>query len=165
VKQANPEQMLELELLHRSSGRLRVRAGSLKGRPEALEALATAVAELPDVRRVATNPATGSVLILHDAADSGPLLARLYQFEVFRRAQAPNLSVALASRFAEAGNVFEHAVGVPFDLRAFGVVALLGMAVAQVARGNLTVPATTALWYALQLLPEQGRGQDLDLNV
>ena len=45
-----------------------------------------------------------------------------------------------------------------------GVLGLLAMAVTQIARGSLAVPATTALWYALQLLLETGRGQDRSLN-
>ena len=159
-----PEPESELEVLHCSAGRLRVRARALKGQPDALAALATLIMEWPHVLDATVNPVTGSILILHDVPDSGSLLTQLGAFDALRMTLPAPLSLGLASRLANVGRVLERSIGGAVDLRGVGVLGLLAMAVTQIARGSLAVPATTALWYALQLLLETGRGQDRSLN-
>jgi hypothetical protein len=142
-----------LDVLHDSPGRLRVRATTLKGEAASLGALAAKIADLPRVRAARANPETGSILVLHDD-DVTALTAALSRHDALLAAVEPPapLSTELARELAGVGAALEHRLGAGVDVRGLGAIALLAIAVMQISRGHVFMPAATAIWYALNLL-------------
>jgi hypothetical protein len=159
VSTAGGDVLAALEVLHAIPGRLRIRAPGLRGQPESLNVLAELIAEMPGVRRVSNNPATGSVLILHEPERCAELAAQLVEQEALQKTAEPAIGQQLAERLGVTGRHVESLIGARFDLRGAAALLLLGVAIAQVARGNVLVPATTAAWYALELLSRASREQ------
>src|SRR5689334_13348950 len=57
-----------IELLHATSGRIRIRVPDIKGNPPLAREIQQQLSGFRGVRRVEANPVTGSVLLLYDPA-------------------------------------------------------------------------------------------------
>lgn len=57
----------QVEILHRTPGRMRLRIAYLKGDPEACEAVDKIAMDEFGLRRIKANPITGSVVVFYDA--------------------------------------------------------------------------------------------------
>jgi len=128
-------------IVHALPGRLRLRLPALRSAPEALAALEALLATQPGILSVRSNARTGSLLIVHDG-DTQRLCASLKDtaLQIQEPApQAPGSDAALPMPPAR------HLLG--------GALLLAG--VVQLWRGEIAVPATTAFWYAWNLLAEQ----------
>jgi hypothetical protein len=146
----------ELDVLHVLPGRLRVRAHALRGQAGPLAELAARVAGIGGVHAVHASPATGSLLVLHEPAATA-LWQELARIDALLVAPAAPLSAAIARRVAGAQAAADRRVGPFLDVRGLGAVALCAVAVLQVARGHVFMPAATAIWYALDLLQQRER--------
>lgn len=144
------------ELLHRSPGRLRLRVPALRRDDQALAGLANAVEAVAGVIAVTPNPLTATLLVRHTAADDEALLSELGR----RTGLALESADAFTDTLAEVARSFQarraalrQRTGIDLDPRTLAFYVLLGIGLVQLARGNVMVPATTALWYATSLLP------------
>jgi hypothetical protein len=148
--------MSELQVVHSSQGRLRIRV------PAAVPAedLATAVSREPGVVGSRWSSRTRSLLVLYrpDMADAGTLTDAVARLTGARSTPVPNggghePGTALAGGLRDAALVLDHGVQ-RVSRGALGLATLLpatliGWALVEVLRGR-TGPLTwsTALWYA-----------------
>jgi hypothetical protein len=141
-------------LVHRLPGRVRLRIDGRRGDRAWFDALALELALLDGIRAVDANPLTAGLLIHHD----GPLerlldeLAGrgLVRVESLEPREVP-LPRRLGERLAVVDAGLRRATAGELDLRAAAVLALLGLALVQAARGQLVGPAASLLWYASSL--------------
>jgi len=160
VTKARVSEMLAAEVAHRSAQRLRLRFPHQRGDADFFAKLERSALGVEGVLAATARPATGSLILRHKT-DFGTLAARLHDAGVCDirphpedhrpEVEAHHLSDELDSRLYQAS-------GGQLDLRAVGAFALVLMAILQIARGRVAVPATTALWYGLSLLMANARG-------
>jgi hypothetical protein len=111
---------------------------------------------------VSTNAATGSVLIVHDAAEPDVLIAYSRTFELFElpdqsaRAIVTSRAPAdiLSERLGQMDDWIRVETGRGTDLRSLALTGLIGAAVWQMLRGQLLPAAGTLIWYALSIVSE-----------
>jgi len=129
-------------IVHALPGRLRLRLPALRGAADALTTLEALLAAQPGVVSVKSNARTASLLIVHDG-DTGSLCARLEA--------AASLQIQAAAPAPPSARPALPAL--PARRLLGGALLLAG--VVQLWRGEIAVPATTAFWYAWNLLAEQ----------
>lgn len=146
-------------IVHQTAGRLRLRLPRRRKDVIYLDALADAAAELPGILAAQANPLTGSLLLLYeeDAADAfADALDRLVDahgivlhFGAPPMAPVrPALQRGLAGIDAYLGQMSQQST----DLRSLGVLLFLVLSLVQLGRGQVLAPASSLLWYALDLL-------------
>jgi hypothetical protein len=116
-----------------------------------------ALAGCPGVKSVEANALTGSLLIVHDTEDR-----TLAEFALDRGLLAMDFSPAPAAAATDAdrwlgalsdlSKRIADASGGRGDLTAALATIFLVLAVVQLARRQVAVPAVTALWYAIESL-------------
>lgn len=146
-------------VVHHSPGRLRLRVAGKRGDKAFFDEVAEKARNMPSVRRVQTNPATGSILVTHDAGDSLPTLvgeafqAGLQEFIDVEMPEAkPFLPIAtqLVERAFHMDKGIKNASRGAIDGQSAVVGGLLVAAVIQIARGQWLGPAVPLIWYAAQ---------------
>ena len=153
----------EAWIVHQTAGRLRLRLPQRRKDPVYLEALAAAAAELPGVLAAQPNPVTGSLLLLYEedqADDFADALDRLVDAHgiVLQLGTPPMpparpvLQRGLAGIDRYLGQLSQQAT----DLRSLGIMLFLALSLVQLGRGQVLAPASSLLWYALDLLREPG---------
>jgi hypothetical protein len=141
-------------VVHRGRGRLRLRVADRRKDAAWLEGAAACLAELPGVHRVEVGILTGSLLVHHGGEyDLEPAIRAL---DLWRLEDAPPAEVPPLQSLNDMAASLERemralAPGAP-DLRTLLFLSLAGLGVAQIVRGQITAPATSLLWYALELL-------------
>jgi hypothetical protein len=149
---------------HECAGRLRLKVPAHRGDEGYFRQLAARVATATGVQAVEANPATGGILVLHSLAAPAARSAvaasaglRISTGAFRTRAvlsDARRLAAGLDRRVAEAS-------GGELDLWSASFLALLGLGLNELRRGNVAAPAWyTAFWYAFNVLlksPEGGR--------
>lgn len=162
----------EAFVTHVSEGRVRVKIPARKHDEEYFSQLKGYLKPLPGVQKVVTNPLTGSVLVLHSLD-----LKRLEDLEsmsqysemmgLFKVVQPNGKSISLAEGIAGGIAGIDASVkGVSagfLDLSTLSILSLLGITIWQISRGEVAVPAVTALWYASSLMKERldkGKGEN-----
>jgi hypothetical protein len=154
----------EAFITHVSKGRVRVKIPAKKKHGEYFSQLKNYLAPLPGVVKVETNSLTGSVLVLHsvdlksleDFKTMSEYSEMMGLFKVAER-EAGNISLGriLAGGFAGLDQSVKGLTAGLLDLPTLGIVGLLGVGVWQISRGDVAVPAVTALWYASSILRRQ----------
>jgi hypothetical protein len=154
----------EAFVTHASQGRVRVKIPEKKKDRDYFSQLKNYLVPLPGVVKVETNSLTGSVLVLH-SLDFNTLddLRTMSQYSemmgLFKLAEPGAASVSLAQGLAGAvAGVNQGVKGVTggfVDLPTLGIAGLLGVGIWQISRGEVAVPALTALWYASSILRNQ----------
>ncbi|MGE5502949.1 MAG: HMA2 domain-containing protein [Actinomycetota bacterium] len=137
---------------HAMPGRVRLSLPAARGRPHRLDQVRRQLSDMEGVDEVRVNPDTGSVLVL----GRGARLERLKQFAVreglFEIEQlAPELKPVvdvLSGHVKELDDGLRRATGGRLDLAGAAILALAGVALVQVVRGEIAAPAMTLLWYA-----------------
>ena len=153
-------------ITHATRGRVRIKIPDRKGDSAYFSSLRERLAglsELPGIQRVEANPLTGSILVTHtmdlQAVDLG-LVAQYSEFNnLFRlRVSPPDKAPApekLAQTFREInGKVGGRASG-DNDFGMLAILGFVGVAIIQLTRGHIMMPAITALWYAHSLIKER----------
>ena len=140
-------------LVHRAPGRLRLRLPDMRGETPFFRKLVAQISQLEDIEAVRANPDTGGVLILHRPDAERTVLDHL--------AAAVDLTddeYAPPSGFSRAvtglGKLDEWIARETrggSSLSSVVFLLLVGMALAQIARGQVMAPASSLLWYALDL--------------
>lgn len=157
------ERVLAAELLHRCPGRLRLRIASLRHAPAQLEAVAERARGLPGVVEARANPLTTTLLLRHSSQDAhAPELLRRLGVVLDEPSGTDELLTEVARQLAERQEDFRSATGLDLDGATLAFYTLLIIAIVQLARGNIMVPATTALWYAMSLVPSGSAAAHVD---
>ncbi|HVO95091.1 MAG TPA: hypothetical protein VMT22_19710 [Terriglobales bacterium] len=162
---------------HVSQGRVRVKIPAKKNDRGYFSELKNHLVPLPGVVKVETNSVTGSVLVLH-SLDLKSLddLKTMSQYPemmgLFKLAepQTGNVSFGrdLAGAFAGLNETVKGVTGGVVDLPTCGILGLLGLGIWQISRGEVAVPAVTALWYASSILRDQlanGKQEDSKVTI
>jgi hypothetical protein len=143
---------------HALPGRIRIKVPACRGQETVLAGFAEILSRAEGVLEVVANPRTGSLLVHHTArvgvGDIGAFAAR---HRLFRLAEpvlpvprdVPEM-VRLGGATLNAGlRSLTHG---EVDIRTASFVALVVMALIQLARGQVMAPATTLLWTAYELV-------------
>jgi hypothetical protein len=150
---------------HHVAGRTRIRVAAKRGDSEYFVRVREQLTHCPGVASVTTNEATGSVLVLHDAADPGVLIAYARTFELFEmsglaaaqeaasRPPAQILSDGISRLESWVRTGTNHAT----DLRSVALSGLVGATIWQMLRGPLLPAAATLLWYTLAVTAKDDR--------
>ncbi|GAB6067825.1 hypothetical protein JCM13664_11440 [Methylothermus subterraneus] len=147
-------------LSHLASGRTRLKIPSKRGDVAYFQALQTALAARSDVLEVEVNPRTGSILLVHDVSldlrDLGQQARQQGWFDLDPTPPSRESLSALASRQLARVDAWMRAFsGSRFDNPSLIFLALVVLAVRQLAKGHIAPPAATTLWYLYQLLQRQ----------
>lgn len=151
-------------IVHRVGGRVRLRIPDKRRDTAWLRATAAALEQLPGVTRVEASPATGSLLVYLDEDTSLEALLPLAQSR-FRLIpgwgpQRPALEPIVVWTTLLNQRLQHYSRG-SADLRSLLFALFMFLAVMQVMRGRVMVPAISLLWYAMELaLPPVGRRGD-----
>jgi hypothetical protein len=158
-------------ICHLSSGRVRVRIPAMRNDASYFSRIEEFLSPIPGIEKVATNPKTASVLVLHnielentddlESVASYSEMTGLFKLVVPDRRPAP-LTQNLAAAFDALNERLKSATGGVLDIPGVGVLGLLGITIVQVSQGAVAVPAITALWYASSILTYQLSKQQIE---
>ncbi len=143
-----------LYLVHQLPGRVRLRPRGTALSPEELSLLTEAMARLPGVIACVGRLVTGSLIVEHDG-DFSRIAEDAASQGLFELAEAPEPKPV--GLIAEEGLTYadlrlrELSNG-QFDLRSALGTLILGLAVLQLARGQIVGPAMTLLLQSIDLL-------------
>jgi hypothetical protein len=168
---------ISLFVAHQTQGRTRLRLTQRLAGQQRDEQLATLIGlaerlgqTLPDdsgLLRVEPRPATGSLIIEHPDCDIDELERTLGALDC--RLESPPAQTVrpglspLLSGLDQADRTLRESTSDATDLRTLMFLLLVGLAVAQLLRGQVMAPATSLLWYAFDLaLPRSGAGSSGD---
>jgi hypothetical protein len=144
----------EAIIAHRSEGRIRIRLPSRKGVAEYFATLEKRLNKGEGLQRVEVNPLTGSVLFAGEKVDPAfveELGTRqgLFRLNISESSPVP-LSKRIVSPLGALNRELHRFTGGEIDLAGMAFVALLGIGIVQIIRGNFRSPPWyTAFWYAL----------------
>ena len=141
-------------IAHSCAFRTRLSLPELKGKDGPLTALCDAVLELDGVRQVEARLLTGSLIIQHDGA-AGELVRQIEKAGLLRiRSEAWEHGPAVEAQAwkDQIDGFLEASLGKGLDIKSVAALALFAMALRQIAAGHVFPPATTALWYGMNLL-------------
>ncbi|HEX8949849.1 MAG TPA: hypothetical protein VF790_12840, partial [Dissulfurispiraceae bacterium] len=108
------------------------------------------------IERLEVNALTGSVLFTHPYLDIKAVsayaeTARLFKLEDLRKKTVP-LSRSVTKAFSDFDKKIQAFTGSELDIPSLAFVALLGLGIYQISRGNFAAPAWyTAFWYAMNI--------------
>lgn len=144
----------EAQIGHRTSGRLRIRVPSQRGRVDYFVRLQQILEREKNLGTVQVNPATASVLFCDGRLDVEAIAGYGESHGLFRLDTTEQKPVPLSSRVAEPlGSLSEkirRLSGGTLDLAGMAFLALLFIGGYQIARGEFRAPPWyTAFWYAL----------------
>ncbi len=157
----------EARIVHRMSGRMRVRVPSRRGDAAYFANVEETLRVAPGVEQVRADSLTGGVLILH-RADPVALVAYAAQRGLFaakeddpKKAGRTVVHDAVGAPFASLSGRIRNFTGNAADLSGLAVLALLSVGVYQIARGNFGAPAWyTAFWYAMGIFNKSNGGKE-----
>lgn len=143
-------------IAHLVPGRMRIRVPTKRHDNGYFSQLAQALLALPGVDRVEANALTASLLIHHTITPE-----RIADFAaeqalcevVIQGHRLVPLSAHIADRFQALDSKLSAFTEGTLDVWGTLFLVLVGLGIAQLAKGNILVPATTLLWYALGTLP------------
>lgn len=148
--------MTTAHVVHHLPGRLRLRIPEKRMNQIYFDNLKAQALEFGGVEHVSVDPLTGSLLIRHVLADEE--LTTLLQTDLeldLEPAPVPVGRDALASLGASINTVdhrLKRATGGATDLRVLLFMLLVGMAIRQILRGQVMIPAAALLWNAFELV-------------
>jgi hypothetical protein len=156
----------EAYLSHLTKERLRIKIPSKKGDNAyflSLKDQLSQFSKLPGIQRIEVNPTTGSILVLH-TIDPTTLdlktisqyteLNGLFRFNLPDPGQA-TIPKSFVETFGNLNRKIKGFTGGEIDIATLVFLGLLGIAMVQMKRGHVMMPALTAIWYAFSLLKEQ----------
>jgi hypothetical protein len=157
-------------LEHQISGRTRFRVPEKRGDGGYFAHVSEQLGQCPGVTAVTTSVVTGSVLVVHEAADADVLIAYARTFDLFELPEQPSVSITTGRAPADIVNNGLRQIddwvraetGQGTDLRSLALTGLIAAAVWQMLRGQLLPAAGTLIWYALSVASEgrQRSGRD-----
>ena len=155
-------------ITHATRGRVRIKIPDRKGDLAYFSSLKESLAglsELPGIQRVAANPLTGSILVTHTLDPQAldlEIVAQYSEFNhLFRLRVSPPDQTSVSGRLEQSlreinGKVGSLTVG-GIDTGMLAILGLLGVAIVQLKRGDIMIPAISALWYVYSLVKDRQR--------
>ena len=143
--------------------RLRIRIPEKRHDTGYFASLVNAFGALPGVEGVKANALTASLLLRHQAVSPERISEFAEQRALFRVAPQRDEVVPLSARLADGLQVLDDRIRAHSEGRLdfWGALFLLtvGFSIPQFAKGNISAPASTLLWYALGTfaVPQQSR--------
>jgi hypothetical protein len=153
-------------ITHATQGRVRIKIPDRKGDSTYFASLKEKLAglsELPGIQRVEANPMTGSILVLHTLDLQATDLEMVAQYSEFnnlfrlreslpvQRPASGRREQSLRENNGQAGS----RTGSEIDPKVLAILGFVGVAIIQLKRGHIMMPAITALWYAYSLMKER----------
>jgi hypothetical protein len=141
---------------HRTAERIRIRVPSKRDDTAYFAAIGEALQRDIPMAGIMINPATGSVLLKDHPVDEEAIASTgekrgLFLLETGGSRVEP-LSKKIATPFRDLSRSVKRFSGGELDLPGMAFLALIGVGVYQLARGNITAPPWySAFWYALGL--------------
>jgi hypothetical protein len=151
---------------HQLPGRVRLKIPQKRGDFRYFDRIAELFTDCPGITQLQLNPPAASILICHGTETDFLNIAEFAQtnglFTLTEQPEEetfsipylpiPTLTTTGLSRVDE--SLLDFSQG-RLDGRSLLFLALIGLAVRQMAKGNIMGPATTLLWYAFSLLKEE----------
>jgi len=141
-------------VLHRVRGRVRFRIRERRRDTGYFESLRSRLGALPGFD-VHTNPARGTVLVVHPDMPYEELSKRLDELRLFHVADGPEPHPpALSFLFAGFEQIDKQLLSGSdgsVDLRTLVFIAALALAIRQMSRGDIISPALPLLWSAMEM--------------
>jgi hypothetical protein len=147
--------MTVAHVVHQLPGRLRLRIPEHRNNEGFFDELAERLRAADEIDRVSRDAMTATLLIRHRVPENR-LLSFLEDLLglAFEAAPPPNLSYGLApvgATIKAVNHSLRRASGGTTDLRVVLFVLLVALAVRQLTRGQIMVPAAALLWNAFEL--------------
>jgi hypothetical protein len=153
----------EASIVHHLPGRTRFRVAAKRGDADYFSRLREQLGQCPGVLSVTTSAVTGSVLVIHEAADSDTLLSYARTFELFELAVE---NAGAVERVRSPAEILTHNLErmdrwvrtetrQTTDLRSLALTGLIGAAVWQALRGQVFPAAATLVWYAITVVSDR----------
>jgi len=128
---------------HESTGRARLNFPSLRNKPDALSELMSRILKLPHVVCVDGRYTTGSIIIYHQAQKST---------SIWQAAKSAGLIVIPNVEYDELKGPIKASI----TLSNISIATMFILGLYQVTRGSVLPPAFTLLWYAMELVRQNG---------
>ncbi|MBS0003529.1 MAG: hypothetical protein KFF45_10680 [Thioalkalivibrio sp.] len=140
-------------LVHKAPGRLRLRVPEMRGDIPFFRDLVARLSPLEDIEAVRANPDTGGVLILHRRDTQQAVLNRVTSVVNLTDEEyvPPSAFSRAVTGLGKLDEVIARETKGGSSLSSTIFLVLMGMALAQIARGQVMAPASSLLWYALDL--------------
>lgn len=141
---------------HSIPGRTRLKIHSQRGNTYYFNFLERHLTECPGVTDVKTSARTGSALVIH-RTPFPQIVAFAQTRELFSLLSPQDFTPSTYLQQTTAGfakldtDLAELSAG-KLDIRSLVLMALMTMSVIQLSRGQIFAPASTLLWYTLELL-------------
>ena len=140
---------------HMISGRLRIKIPSKKGNLSYLSSLKESLSRLQGIERVEVNPATGSVLFIHNL-NMGEITDYARNNGIFSLKKSqhyrPNMHQKVSRSFGYFDRWIQSLTGGEMDMWGMSFVVLVFAGVYEISRGNFTaIPWYGAFWYAFNI--------------
>jgi hypothetical protein len=158
---------------HQLPGRVRLKIPQKRGDFRYFDRIAELFTDCPGITQLQLNPPAASILICHVTETDFLNIAEFAQTNgLFTITEQPEETYSMPylpiPKFTSKGlnrvdeSLMDFSQGL-LDGRSLLILALIGLAVRQMTRGNIMGPATTLLWYAFSLLKaENGKTFDSD---
>lgn len=142
------------EIVHRTSGRIRIRFPDKKKDPDFFQDLAQSLKENPKIVSLRCNPLTASLLLEGDFSDIRPLAAYAESRGLFLLDPAAPERVPLRQKvyqsYAVSNRFVQDSTRQELDLPVLIFLMLAGTGIYQLFRSEVRLPPWySALWYAL----------------
>jgi len=147
--------MTVAHVVHQLPGRLRLRIPEHRKDEAFFDSLAGRLREIEDIISVSRDALTASLLIHHQVPED-----RIWSFleELLELTLQPAPATATAYSLSSVGagiqavnHSLQRASGGATDLRTLLFLLLVGLAIRQILRGQIMIPATGLLWNAFEL--------------
>ena len=142
-------------VVHQTRDRLRLRIPEQRNDEEFFEALRAELEALPDGVDVHVKPSTASVLLVHPTMPFAELEPRLRGSRLFTLANEPRPSRRALSPLISAVSAMDRGLAKvtsgSTDLRTLLFIAVVGLAIRQLLRGEVLGPAIPMLLVAVQI--------------
>lgn len=140
-------------LVHKAPGRLRLRVPEMRGEIPYFRDVVARISSLEDIEAVRANPDTGGVLILHRRDTQQAVLDRVASVVNITEEEyvPPSTFSRAVTGLGKLDEVIARETRGGSSLSSVIFLVLVGMALAQISRGQVMAPASSLLWYALDL--------------
>jgi hypothetical protein len=143
---------------HALAGRIRLKVPSERGNADYFDRVGRDLAEFPGINRIKVSSRTGSLLLLYDEHNE-PIsritaFARDRQLFIVEDCRSPWRSPLeqAAEQWSQLDNAITRFSLGALDTRSLVFMILLIASALQIFRGQILAPASTLLWYVLELL-------------
>lgn len=145
------------KISHQTPERLRIKIPSRKGDIEYFDSLQDKFTNFAEVETLKINPSTSSVLIIHNKSNGVDFIKfgkqqNLFTLEDKSPSYHNTLTKGVVGGFNFLNDIIKRIFSRELDIPAIAFIALISVAIYQIARGNFRAPAWyTALWYGMNI--------------